>query len=162
MSDNNDSKFQREQSNSTARGLDEQPKIHDRFNLETERGQRIAEASPEAQKMIQDQITLEDRQMENEQRSQARSHEFRVLKERDKLTREFFESPQPIPSDPAAKQVIHQNICEQADRRVNEREAYYRDQISKQTDRNVDEILKMDFERQQGQQHDPDQDWERE
>ena len=125
-------------------GLEEVQKIEGRFNQETRLGQQIAEASPEAKRMISDQLYMEDRQMEAEQKSQARSHEFRVLRERDKLTRDFFSRNEPIPSDPAAKQVIYDTICEQADRRVQEREQYYQDQIPRQTERNVSEIIRMD------------------
>ena len=132
--------------NSVRYGLDGTQKIQGRFNLETETGKRIADASDEAKRMIYDQINLEDRQMEGEHKSQARSHEFRILKERDKLTRNFFASNEPVPSDPAAKQMIYDTICEQADRHVQEREQYYMDQIPRQTEKNVEEILKMDRE----------------
>lgn len=156
MSD--DPTFENHDANFERKGLDGTDRINSRFNAETDLGRRIAEASPEAKRMIADQVNIEARQMEAEEKSQARSHEFRVLRERDKLTRDFFSRNEPIPSDPTAKQVVYDTICEEADRHVAKREQYYKDQIPRQTERSVGEILKMDRDGTLTLQHQHNQD----
>ncbi|MEO1748409.1 MAG: hypothetical protein AAFR27_07300, partial [Pseudomonadota bacterium] len=100
--------------------------------------------SPKAQEKINDLLKLEESRLETEIKNQNSSRKFRVLREKDRLTQECFASPQLVPSDPQAKQVIYNEISQSAERMVAEREAYYRDQISRQTDNNIREVIRMD------------------
>ncbi|EFO32564.1 hypothetical protein TRICHSKD4_2366 [Roseibium sp. TrichSKD4] len=144
MSDKNDTKFQKQDANFKRQGLDGTAKIEARFNQDAKLGADIAKASPEAQKTVNDLLKLEESRLQTETRNQERSHEFRVLKEKDRLMQDYFSSPQPIPSDPQAKQVVYDEISNSAERMVSEREQYYRDQITRQTDQNIREVVKMD------------------
>ena len=143
MSDK-DTKFQQHNANFERVGLDGTAKIGERFNEGTKLGADIAKASPKAQEKINDLLKLEESRLETEIKNQNSSREFRVLREKDRLTQEYFASPQPVPSDPQAKQVIYNEISNSAKRMVAERESYYRDQITRETDKNIREVIRMD------------------
>jgi len=139
-----DNTFENHNAKAKPIGLDETQKIQGRFNQETYIGQQIAEASPEAKRMVADQLYMEDRQMEAEQKKQDRSREFRQIRAENKRYEQFFNSPQPIPSDPAAKKLINETIVQEAAREVREKDQYYMERIPDQTERNVSDILRMD------------------
>ena len=165
MVDQNDTKFEQHDTSIRSQGLDNTAQIGGRFNNDAKLGADIAASSPEAKKTINDLLKLEDSRMESEVKSQNRSREFRVLKEKDRLTEKFFNEPSPLPNTPEAKALVYQTINDQANRAVDERQKYHLGQIPAQTDKNVREVLRMD---QQGmipfqkhtQEHDQDHEWE--
>lgn len=165
MVDQNDTKFDKRDANFERAGLDGTAQIGGRFNNDAKLGAEIANASPEAKKTINDLLKLEDSRMEGEHKSQTRSREFRVLKEKDRLTEKFFNEPSPMPNTPEAKALVYQTIDDQANRAVDERQKYYLNQIPAQTNKNIREVLKMDREgvvpahqqeQSQDQEHDLD------
>ncbi|MBL4761028.1 MAG: hypothetical protein JKY80_09350 [Mariprofundaceae bacterium] len=165
MVDQNDTKFEQRDANFKRVGLDGTAQIGGRFNDDAKLGADIAASSPEAKKTINDLLKLEDSRMESEVKSQTRSREFRVLKEKDRLTEKFFNEPSPMPNTPEAKALVYQTIDDQANRVVDERQKYYREQIPTQTDKNIREVLKLDREgllsaHDQSQKHDQDHEWE--
>lgn len=163
----NDTKFEQKNTNFDKRGLKGTAEIGDRFNADAKLGADVAAASPEAKKTINDLLVLEESRMASEAKSQKRSHEFRVLKEKDQLMKKFFSEPSPMPNTPEAKALVYQTVEDQANRAVDERQKYYRDQIPAQTDKNIREVLKLDkepnlsnFQQEHNQDHDQDVEWE--
>lgn len=165
MVDNNNSTFQAKSPEANRQGLDGTEQIGDRFNLDAKLGADIAQSSPEAQQTISQLYKVEESRLVTENKSQERSHEFRVLKEKDRLTEKFFSEPSPMPNDPEAKKLVYTTIQDQAERTVTEREQYFKNQIKNQTDQNVREVIKMDqqgllpsqeLDQSQNQEHDLD------
>ena len=144
MVDSNNNTFQAKSPEQERKGLDGTEQVGDRFNLDAKLGADIAQSSPEAQQTISQLYKVEESRLVTEQKSQTRSHEFRVLKEQDKLMEKFFSEPSPMPNDPEAKKLVYTTIHDQAERTVTEREQYFKNQIKNQTDQNVREVIKMD------------------
>lgn len=144
MVDKNINTFQAKSPAQERQGLNNTPRIGDRFNPEAKLGADIAKSSPEAQQTISQLYKLEESRLISEKKAQNRSREFRVLKEQSKLTGKFFSEPSPMPNDPEAKKLVFETIKDQAERTIAEREAYFKNQIKNQTDQNVREVIKMD------------------
>ena len=145
MSDQ-DTKFQKPDTNPEPKGLDGTERISDDFKRRQELEAKIADASPQAQQVIDELRKMESSRLEQEERNQARHHDFRVLREKDRLMQGFFSKPSPIPNDPQAKQLVYDTIADQAERTVSEREVYYRSQIPQETERNIRDVLRRDHQ----------------
>lgn len=142
MSD--DTTFQRPDTNQEQKDLGGTEPISEDFRRKQELEARIADASPQAQTMIDELRKLESSRLQQEEKSQTRSREFRVLREKDRLVRDYFANPQPIPNEPQAKQLAYQTIADQAERTVAEKEAYYKGQITRDAEANIRDVLRRD------------------
>jgi len=156
-----DTKSGKANANLKHKGLETAAPAASPFNLEVERGKEIAAASDRARQMIADQIAIHDSRMENQLAREEKYRDYGVQREKSKLMEKQFSSPQPIPNDPHAREVMQKEIDEGAIRNHEKTQRFRRDQIDWQYKYNVDEILKLDREgRLPDHQHVHDQEHE--
>lgn len=156
MSDK-DSKFQQQNANFERQGLNNTSPSNSSFNAQAARGAELAQASDRAKEMINDQEHIFGSLMQEQLMREEKYRESGVNRERSKLYEKQFNSPQPIPNDPQAIEVMKNEIEQGAVRNYEKRTQQYRDSIEKNHERIVGEILKMDREGQlpeRGQSHD--------
>lgn len=169
MSDDDSRKFSRENANLERNGLDGTAPVGNRFNVEVERGAEIAQASDRAKEMIKDHAIVRDSRMETQLAREEKYRTYGLQKEKAKLLEQQFTSPQPIPNDPKAREVMHKEIEAATVRNYDKRNQYFRDQIDRQHKHSVDEILKLDREdrlperelnHDHSQEHDQEHEWD--
>mgnify|MGYP003138040484 CR=1 FL=1 len=143
---NDDNKFEQYEANLDRKGLDGTSPVHNSFNLETERGQKIAKASPRAKELIADLGTVRESLMRGQLDKETKYKSLGLQKERARLIEKQFSSAQPIPNDPQARELMQKEIEQSAIRNCDNRNQFFRDQIDKQYEQSVQEVLKMDRE----------------
>lgn len=125
--------------------LDAQANISAGFNQSNELEDQIAAASPEAQQKIRVLQEVRDDRLQEEHKKQQRAHQFRVQRCQVGLLEKYVEDqalrPDEIKKNPAQDLNI---IREQSERMVGEREKYYLDNIGKETDRSIQQVLEKD------------------
>ncbi len=146
MVDQYDTKFDTRDANAAHTGLDDTVSAGKRFNIEVERGAEIARASDRAKEMINDRTAIFASRMDDQLERENKYRDYGIRNEKTKLLEKQFTSPQPIPDDPKAREVMHREIDEGSVRNYEKRQQGFRDQIDRQYQRDVDEILKMDRE----------------
>jgi len=104
----------------------------------------VAAASDRAKQMINDQTFVRDSRHESQTERENKYREYGIQKQRTELLEKQFSSPQPIPNDPQAREVMQREIEEGAVRNYENKNQFFRDQIDRQYKQNVDEILKLD------------------
>lgn len=139
-----DTKFQKENTNFERKGLDGTAHTADRFNQQSKMAEGYEAASTDAQKAIRDQIKIRENRLERLEANKSRYHEKNVLEEKDKLFEKHFTTPSPQPSTPEAQALVHQEISAQAERTVAQREQWQHDRLTKESDANIREIIQMD------------------
>jgi len=152
MSDK-DTKSGGRNANFELKGLDATEATSSSFNEEVYRGKELAEASDRAKQMIADQTFVRDSRHEDQAMREDKYREYGIQKERTHLLEKQFSSPQPIPNDPQAREVMQREIDEGAVRNYEKKNQYFRDQIDRQYNQSVDEILKRDRDGQLPEPH---------
>ncbi|MEP5729994.1 MAG: hypothetical protein ABJL67_11575 [Sulfitobacter sp.] len=127
------------------------------FNADNRLAASIAQASPDAQKKIREQVALSEQAMENRAKWQEATHDDRVDKERVRLMEKYMNDPAPRPTSLEARQNDQQIMTEQAERNVSYREQSFLDGMKNTTKSQVYQILKNDRAQTHGQQLGHDQ-----
>lgn len=131
------------------------------FNRQNDLEAEIASLSPKAREKARFVQELGKDQLEAEKKAQQRSHSHRVMKAQigllENYIRDRSERPEEIRADPAPDLQV---IRDQAERMVQQREAFYREQTQRVTEQNLRQIIAMD---RRGQfQSGPEQEHDRE
>ena len=132
--------------NYPGKSLDNTRPISERFNLDAETVMKIGEASPHAQQKAHMLLEVRDERMELERKSQQRSHQFRVNREKVRLFENYIREDAPRPNDPAARENDIRVIHDEAERMVCEKEAQYLQNIEYQTKKGIEQVLTRDRE----------------
>ena len=125
--------------------------VSEAFNKEEALSERIAAASPEAQARVRFQMKLSEERLFTEKQQQQRHHQFRLGREENYLLKKYIADPAPRPDNPQARTQDLAIIEKEAQRRLGEKEARYLDAIKKDSQANIQQILKAD---RAGPQHD--------
>ena len=141
--------------------LDATPPVSGRFNQENNLAEKIKLASPEAQekcKMLQE---LADTRREQERKNQQRAHKFRVSQAKVELFEKYIRDPAPRPNDAQSKDNDLKEMHYQSERMVTEREEYFMENIGRESDKNMYQVLRDDQHSRSGQQSQHDHEQER-
>lgn len=115
------------------------------FNRKNELAQQVAQLSPKALEQAKFVEQLGADRLETERKSQQRAHGHRVLKEENKLLKNYIrdrsERPEEVRIDPAPDLDI---IGQQAERMVSQREAFYLKEVERGTEANLRQIVAKD------------------
>ena len=143
----------------TTRGLDAKTAgdMTQEFNADNRLAASIAQASPDAQEKIREQIALSEQAIESRAKWQESVHQDRVDKERVRLMEKYMNDPTPRPNSLEARQNDQEIMMEQAERNVAYREQSYLDGMRNTTKSQVYQILKNDRAQTHGQQPSHDQ-----
>ena len=141
MSDNNNS----------SDGLNANSVISGGFNRDNKRGERIANASPEAKKQIKFLEKMKTERLEAEHKKQKRYHQYRVNKLKIELLEKHINNPSPRPDNPKAKANDLIEIDKTAQRMTKEREEFFLKNITREADKNIDLTLRQDQQHQKQQ-----------
>nr|WP_306266989.1 hypothetical protein [Pararhizobium sp. IMCC3301] len=124
-----------------------------RFNQNNELAEKYYNASPEARAKADEYIATRDERLEAEKKNQQRAHKFRVLRAENDLLKKYIGEqalrPESVRADPSTDLKI---IEEQAEKMVSKREAFYQQNIERETEATIRHVLAKD---QQG--HSADQ-----
>lgn len=131
------------------------------FNRDQDLAQQVAGLSPAGKEKVKLVQELGEQRLEQERRQQQRSHAFRVMREKVELLRNYIHDqalrPAGARQDPTQDLVI---IDEQAERMVQEREAFYLRTIDREVDSNIRQIVSGE-RRGQGSERSHDHEAER-
>ncbi|WP_127599600.1 hypothetical protein [Nitratireductor alexandrii] len=133
------------------------------FNRQNTLEAEIAALSPQAQERARFVQELGKDQLEAEKKAQQRSHAHRVMKVQigllENYVRDRSARPEEIRADPEPDLQV---IRDQAERMVQQREAFYREQTQRVTEQNLRQIIAMDrrgqFQSEPEQEHDQEHD----
>lgn len=115
------------------------------FNRKQDLADQIARLSPKALEQAKFVEKLGQDRLDNERKAQQRFHAHRVMKEENKLLKNYIldrsERPEEIRIDPTPDLQV---IAEQAERNVGQREAFYMREIERGTEANLRQIVAQD------------------
>jgi len=115
------------------------------FNRQNELAAQVAKLSPKALEQAKFVEQLGAERLETERKSQQRAHGHRVLKEENKLLKNYIldrsERPEGVRVDPTPDLQI---ISDQAERMVSQREAFYLKEVERGTQANLRQIIAKD------------------
>lgn len=115
------------------------------FNRKNELAAQVAKLSPKALEQAKFVEQLGAERLDTERKSQQRAHSHRVLKEENKLLKNYIldrsERPEEVRVDPTPDLQI---ISDQAERMVSQREAFYLKEVERGTEANLRQIIAKD------------------
>jgi hypothetical protein len=134
--------------------------IAKKFNLSEQQAQRVASASPEAKGKASDRLKLRDQRVDKELRNQNWKRKSRKAFIENRMLKQYVLEDVPRPNDPEARKQDIAIIAEQADRQLAEQEAHFINQISREAEQDVWQILRNDQEQVQDHTQDYEHDQE--
>ena len=145
-------------SNEPGAKLDATGPVSGGFNRESNRGERIASSLPETRRTISEFEETRDERLEKETKSQKRSKVFRVNKLKVEMLEKYITESSLRPA--ADEQTVQNDLKEihySAERIVGERGKFYLDNIVRESEKNIDQLLYKDQQTQREAGHEQPQ-----